>query len=202
MDNPYDVDLATVDDADELLRYLIPLYSETALQPVSLTKLENLIVRCVNQDNAIAGIVRSSDRPIVASVGLLVDEHDYTDEPHLRVSWLNTHPAHRREPHGRKLIEFAKWAQEQMTAACGAPMPLFAQLLTSEDLLGQMQAYQRNMPQAGAWFAWGAAPARQFDQVSMGTGKGHLGRSTGEAARVGRIRPSPFAKAAGSTRAA
>lgn len=154
--NPFGVRLGVPSDAPALYDFVLPYYAESGLQPVSQGKLRALIDRCLHIDQGgIAGIVRGAERRIIASIGLVTATEDYTDEPHVRARWLYVHPDHRREPHATHLLSFAKWAQEQLQALAGEPMPLLVDVLLREGLENKIRSYQRAMPMAGAYFTWG-----------------------------------------------
>lgn len=191
--NPYGIERADPSDSADLFAFLMPIYAENALQTVSAHKVASLVDRCVNMDEAIAGVIRGgAASPIVASIGLVIEEADYTDDKQIRAVWAFTHPDHRRENYLKKMIEFGKWCQESMQQGSDTPLPLVMQILTSLDLEAQMRAYQRYAPQVGALFTWGLVPNAQYDQLQLGTGRGHMGRASGKQHRVGLHRASPL----------
>lgn len=159
--NPQGVRRASPADYDALLAAALNCYAENALQPVSHAKVGEIVRRCVEQDQSIAGII---DGPagLEASVGLSIASFDYSDERHLRCLWLGVEPAHRKTPHGVKLMEFAQWAQSVLE------VPLYLDLTTVETLQSKMHLYLRTAPQVGAFFAFGAVPEGQFNQSRVG----------------------------------
>ena len=164
--NSFGVRRASPSDAEALFDFLIPVYAESALQPVSPTKLRAMINRCVNLDSAICGIISGKDG-IEASIGLLVGEFDYTDHPHVAIKWNAVHPNFRRVNHGATLMRFAKWCYDGLQADSPVTLPMFAEVLTKDALEAKMRLLERNIPQVGAWFAWGCAPEGRFDQLSI-----------------------------------
>ena len=198
-DNPHpDIERAGPADAAALFDFLVAMYAEDALQPLSSAKIHALVDRCTAMDRGLAGVVRSDDTPIVASIGLTLDEFDYTDHQHLHVRWLYVHPSRRRENHATRLVEFAKWAQEGMQEHSDQPLPLFLDIATRAPLEPKLRLMQRSAPQVGALFSWGGAPTDQFDQLRLGNGRGSMGRnfaSHTHPERTGTHRPSTLSRA-------
>ncbi len=111
--------------------------------------------------HAIAGIIEG-EMGIEASIGIIVDRFDYSDDDHLSVKWLGVAPNYRTSNHGAKLLSFARWFQE------GVGIPLFLELLTVRELQAKMHLYSRTLPQVGAQYSFGGAPEGQFNQGRVG----------------------------------
>lgn len=171
MTNPYNVRPAMPDDAEALVRHVIPIFSEGALQPVSVFKIEALVKRCIDRDGAIAGII---DGPggIEASIGLVRDSFEYSDQIHLAGKWLGVAPEFRRVNHASTLLQFARWASTAMS------VPLHISVITATELEQKLLSYQRQIPQCGASFAWGFLPDTElFNQAHVAQVKGSRGNS-------------------------
>ena len=153
----YGVEAATDDDREALLAFATMIIGEDSLQEVSDSKVTGLVDRCIARDRSIAGII-ASKAGIEASIGLIVDQFDYSDDDHLRVVWIGVHPAFRRTNHGARLMQFAQCFQE------GVGIPLFLDLLTRTQLEGKLHLFSRLAPQVGASFSFGAVPADAFSQ--------------------------------------
>lgn len=173
--NPFGVRAADESDAQALKDFLMPLYAENALQRVSEPKIDALIVRGVLRQNAIVGIIEGEDG-IQASIGLMLEELDYTDDQHVAIKWHFVAPRHRKENYGHRLMQFAAWTYEGLQAMADEPIPLIGHILTSEDLLPKIRLFQRSLPQVGAYFALGCLPSNPFDQIRLDDGRGTHGR--------------------------
>jgi len=171
--NTYGVLKARLCDAPAIREFLLGhYYPEAALQPISIRKVDSMIGRCVSRDRAMAGIIMG-DGGIEASVGISIEEFDYSEHPHLEARWLSVHPDHRHSTHLQQLLKFADWAAEQMG------VPAFLGVLTDKDLIGKMRLYQRRMPQVGAMFAAGVQDGRFYSQLRMGDGRADPDRDGG-----------------------
>lgn len=167
-DNPYGVRVAVADDAAALLAFVLPIFAENAAQTVSPEKVAQLVERCISRDRAMAGIV-TGPTGIDGSVGMTVDEFDYSDEPHVMVRWIGISPAVRRTNLGSQLMGFVRWFHET-----AAPLPVFLSSLTTTDLRSKVLMLQRQAPMVGVVHALGCLPDRDFltpGQVTGGKGK-------------------------------
>ena len=168
--NPYGVRRATTADVDPLLDFVLHLLPEERLQPVSPSRVLEMIHRCADQRGAIAGVVDGADG-IEATIALFVERMDDTDQEHIRIKWSIVHPEHRQTDHAQNLMKFAKWCCEQLGGRKGYQVPLLYEVLTKGELLGKMKLAQRSLPQVGATFAWGCIPQGQLDQLTTGGGQ-------------------------------
>lgn len=160
-DNPFSVRVAEPSDRPALIEIAILIISEGALQTVSADCVADMVDRCIARDRAIAGIIEGA-MGIEASIGIIVDRFDYSDEDHLDAKWLGVAPNYRTSNHGAKLLSFARWFQE------GVGIPLFLELLTVRELQAKMHLYSRTLPQVGAQYSFGGAPEGQFNQGRVG----------------------------------
>jgi hypothetical protein len=153
------VHAATPEDKQALLSFAIMIKTEDALQEVSNDKMEVLVDRCIRRDCGIAGVVRGS-LGIEASIGLTIEELDYSDEKHVSVRWLGVHPARRKTDNSARLMGFATRFQE------GLGIPLFMEVTTTNALEGKLRWFSRHAPQVGALFSLGKLPKGAFTQIS------------------------------------
>lgn len=153
----FDVQVAMPDDKAALLAFAIMIKTEDALQEVSNEKVEAMVDRCIQRDRAIAGIIRGP-MGIEASIGLMVEELDYSDDMHLQMKWVGTHAACRKSGHGPRLMGFAQHFQEKVG------IPLFMSVLTATGLDGKLRMFARHAPQVGAIFSLGAVPKGAYNQ--------------------------------------
>jgi hypothetical protein len=160
------VRIATPEDFDELSLFVPQVLGENSILPVSSTKIEAQIERCVNRvDGAIAGIIDGEDG-IDAGIGLAFCESDLSDIPYVRAVWCGLHPnARRRRPaseadprghYGNMLIEFTKWCHESLEQIAGHPILYQLDILTIKALAAKVRLYQRGLTQIGASFGLGA----------------------------------------------
>lgn len=171
---------ATPEDIDSLLLLVPQILSETTLQPVSLTKVEQLIERCVyQQGGSVAGVIDGEDGLIDASVGLTFCESETSDVPYIRAVWMGLHPGVRRQPsnpedprahYGRTLFQFARWCHENLEQVAGHRVLLTFDIATKNMLSAKLRLFQRNLLQTGASFSLGAVgdftPQKIEDEIS------------------------------------
>lgn len=168
--NPYGVRAAVPNDAAALLDFVLPLFEENAAQTVSAGKIAALVERCIDRDSALAGIIVGEDG-IEGSVGMTVDEFDYSDERHIMVRWLGISPAVRRTNLGSRLMGFVRWFH-----ATAAPLPVFVSSLTTTDQKRKVLMLQRQTSLVGVVHALGCLPDRVFltpGQMIPGKAKPH-----------------------------
>jgi GNAT superfamily N-acetyltransferase len=161
IENPQGIRKAGIHDLLPLIGSASIILGESALQALSPEKVAALVQRCVEFDRALAGII-SGPTGIEASIGLVIESFDYSDEQHLSVKWLGVHPEFQRKNHGATLMSFAKWAQEMVG------VPLFMGLSTLEALQAKLHLFVRSAPQVGALFSFGGAPHGAFNQRAPG----------------------------------
>jgi hypothetical protein len=164
--NPHGVRKALTADYGRLFQFAAAQYQECALQPPSDARIAEIVRRCVSMDGALAGVI---DGPsgIEASVGMTIEQFDYSDARHLRIKWLGVHPHFRRTNHAARLMDFVKWCQENISTS-GETLPMFMDVLTQGALQAKMHLYLRSAPQVGASFAWGAALQDAYSQSHVG----------------------------------
>lgn len=155
--NPYGVRAAVANDAAALLDFVVPLFEENAAQAVSVQKIAQLVQRCVDRDSALAGVI-IGEEGIEGSVGMTVDEFDYSDERHIMVRWMGIAPSMRHRTHlGSRLMSFVRWFH-----TTAAPLPVFLSSLTTTDLKAKVLMLQRQAPLVGVVHALGCLPDRSF----------------------------------------
>jgi hypothetical protein len=184
MDNPYGLRIATPEDAEALLAFVLPIYEESAAQAVSIPKVAALVLRCTNHDRAMAGIVAGESGEIEASVGAAIETFDYSDEPHLMVQWLGVAPAFRRSDRAARLTSFVQWLYDTMSVELDAPMPLFVPMLTTTEQRPKVMLLNRRLPRCGTLYALGCLPGRSFFDPSRAGKKEGGGRESPKAANV------------------
>lgn len=74
----------------------------------------------------------------------------YSNEWFLSELFAFVHPAHRRTEHAKHLLQFSKWAAEQMA------MPLHLGVLSGERMKAKVRFYRRHIRMSGALFVHNA----------------------------------------------
>lgn len=160
-ENPYGMRSAGPDDGEALFAFVLRLYRQDEAQEASPRKIAALVQRCLDRDSAIAGIV-TGPTGIEASVGAIIDEFDYTDDPHMMVKWFGVAPAFIRTNYGSRLMGYVRWLHESLARASEKPMPVFLSTLTTTNHRSRVLLLQRQAPQVGALHAFGCLPGTSF----------------------------------------
>jgi hypothetical protein len=166
MENPYGLRLARPDDFDSLLAFALHFIRIDAVQPVSVEKVERLVARCVAREGAIAGLI-SGPQGIKASVGVTVEQFDYSDESHLLVRWLGVAEEFRQTDLSVRMVKYVRWLHE---TAGETALPVFLPITTTSDQGRKVALYERRAPKVGALHAFGCLPDRSFLSAHSGNG--------------------------------
>lgn len=169
-ENPFGVRKALPSDEGRLLAHLTLLHSENGLAPMNEEKVRDEIRRATETRGGIIGVI-DGPNGIEGSVGLVLSQFWYSTSWHLEERWVYVHSDFRRTTHAKRLLMFAKWCKEEMTAAAGEEINLFIGILTKRQLEPKMRLYQRQFQQVGALFACGPVPEDTFNQRRVGNGK-------------------------------
>lgn len=167
---------ATPADFDALVPLVLELVTkEVAILPVSEQCVVDTLERCIARDGALAGVIEGANGAIEGTIGLTLERFFYSDQDYLEMKWLGVSAAYRKRidrerPQGSdwmgvptRLLRFGKWAADAMDVA------LFLPILTTTDLARKMRLYQRQAPQLGAVFGYGALPDHDYlNQVVHG----------------------------------
>ncbi len=161
-DNFPGVRLARPEDEEPIYRLLLELYAENALLPMSEAKARAAIRAGTRGEGGIVGVI-DGPQGIEGSIGMAFSSFWYTDAVHLNELWCFVHPAHRQSTHAKRLIEFAKWCADRLSAS-GTRVPLLLGIVTRHRLLPKLRLFQRQAPQVGAIFMHGVDMADTFGQ--------------------------------------
>lgn len=187
MENPYGLRLARHDDFEPLVAFALHFIRGDAVQPVSVEKVKQMVMRCIDRDGAIAGLI-SGPRGIEASVGVTIEQFDYTDESHLMVRWLGVAKEFRKSDMSIRVMKYVQWLHDSV--GDGA-LPVFMSATTTSDQEGIVSLYERRAPRVGVLHAFGCLPDRSFLATRSGSrGNGATG------ARSVPVAAGPIAKSA------
>ena len=171
--NPGDILKATQGDEDAIFAVLCRLHEENGLWPMNEKKVRGEIEKATRGDKiqpSIIGLIRGADKGIEGIVWLMLDTPWYGDWYYWSERLVYVVPEHRRSTHVKRLLTFAKWCADQMSAGiadAGEPqkeVPLMIGIQTFKALEPKMRLYQRTFKQVGAQFQYRLVPTTSFNQ--------------------------------------
>ena len=121
IEKPPSVDLATPDDASSIYGLLVQMHlgsNFARLFPYDAQMVYDIIAIGIEGRGGIIGVIKDSDKRLVATVGLSVERWWWTkDTAFLRMLWLFVHPRERKNPqHAKDLFQFAAYCRQFMAA--------------------------------------------------------------------------------------
>jgi hypothetical protein len=135
-----EVRLAIPSDETEMMGFLRDMWTENGMARLYPDKVRNFLRRGLVRDNALIGVIRGP-KEIEASVGLFIGEWWYSDEQHVEDFWNFVREPYRRSDHAKALLDFARWAGEQLQRA------LLMGVLSDERTAAKVRLYQRKFGQ-------------------------------------------------------
>ena len=164
MNNPYNVTLASVGDAEQIFAILSNLHEENGIFRLSPEKVRGEILKAVNYDRTapmLIGLIKDEKGKIEGIAWLALVSDWYTDDFFWGERLIYVVPECRRSTHAKRLIGFAKWVSDQMCEELGKfddlkqpKVPLIIGIMTQKNLESKMRLYQRQIPQMGATFIY------------------------------------------------
>jgi hypothetical protein len=146
------VRLATSADKLDIFHFLTRLHHENGMFPMDAEVVMGQLDEMLGPRNpGVIGVIRG-ENGIEGSVGMTVEPWWYTKVPSLNERWNFVHPDHRKSTHARRLIEFAKWASDNMG------LPLIMGIISTERTEAKVRLYRRQLDFVGAFFSHGLAP--------------------------------------------
>lgn len=154
---PEEVRIATRKDEARIFRLLTEgptsLANENAMYPVAPAKVLQRIKQATQGQGGIIGLMEHEGH-IAGSVGVFLSQYWYTDKWHVEELWNFVHPDFRRLANAdgslkgvaSTLVDFAKWANEQMNVA------LHMGIMTLTRMEGKARLYDRKLLRIGAFF--------------------------------------------------
>jgi hypothetical protein len=149
------VRVAGPDDAQALLEELYWTYLDDRVGlglPPSPKRMRPFIEHILTPGQGFVGIIEGDG--IEASIGLLVDQHWYSDEWLLLEKWVFVSEKHRGSGHLDKLFDFACGVKAQIEES-GQPCHVITSLLTEERLAAKERLWARRGKKIGAIFLLG-----------------------------------------------
>lgn len=114
IEQPSGIEVATPSDEDSILDLLrLKFEEDVGAGEFPLERARAVVRRGIKNRGGCVGVIRGRKR-IEASIGLFVTDLCWlTKDDHLCDRWNFVHPQHRRSDHGKKLIDFARWAAQR-----------------------------------------------------------------------------------------
>jgi GNAT superfamily N-acetyltransferase len=101
----------TIADLPRVLDLLVMLHTETPHARLSLSRLEEGALECLQSGIVILSTTLAGE--VVGTLGLCIETPWFSEEEWLCDRWMFVHPAHRRTPHARTLLDAAKRLAEE-----------------------------------------------------------------------------------------
>lgn len=142
------VRLAKPADAQSLFEIGCSLHEENGLMPISKERCWQAVVRAINKDRMIAGVIGPVGK-LEAAIILTIGQFWYTDYPHLEELAAYVLPAYRRSNRAKALVEFAK------NSASELKVPLLIGIISNNRTEAKIRLYERQLgPRSGAFYLW------------------------------------------------
>lgn len=148
------VRLARPEDEDAIFQLLVPMWAENALPGFALSerKAREEIAKGTRGRGNIVGVIDGDG--LEACAGFGIAEMWYSEAPYLLELWSYVRPDRRASTHAKRLIEFGKWASDELSRS-GTNVPLMFGTISLHRLLPKARLYQRHGPQVGIAFMHG-----------------------------------------------
>ena len=141
------VRIAAPNDEDDIYNLLMLQHRECGLFNFSDKKVRAVMQSGTRQNGGIVGVV-DGENGIEATIGLSITQPWYSEDWHLSELWNFVHPAHRKEGHAAKLVNFSKWCSDNMT------IPLFIMAIANKRTEAKVRLYKRMVPMTGTMFLY------------------------------------------------
>lgn len=139
------VRLAGPQDEQRIFELLQKLHGENAMFQMSPARVMERIKLATECKGGLIGLLEI-DGKLAGSVGLFMSQFWYTEIWHLEELWNFVHPDYRKNPQGKHLLEFMKWANENLG------IMLSTGIMSTIRLEGKMKLYMRKFFLLGAFF--------------------------------------------------
>lgn len=149
-EKPSHIRIAQHGDEAKLYKFIESGHHESAIFPMSVYKVNQLIDAAINHTQPIIiGVIDSPIKDeIAASICMVYESPWYTDEWALNEYWNNVRPDYRRSNYAKDLINFGKWVSET------ASKTLQIGIVTTERMEAKIRLYRRQLQQTGAYFVY------------------------------------------------
>lgn len=146
-----DVRRALVEDEEGVMELCRNLHQENGLFDMDEPLVRSMLHRAFDRRDGILGVIGPPGGPLEASIYLLISRFWYSYRKHLEELWTFVHPDHRRTPHAKSLINFAKTCSDELQ------IPLNIGILSNERTEAKVRLYERQIGKpAGAFFFYNA----------------------------------------------
>lgn len=126
------------------------LHAENSLEGFAMDEdmVRNTLRRAFNRQGGIVGVIGEPGH-LEAGIYLSLSQMWYSAAWHLAELWNFVHPDHRRSPHAKSMIAFAKHCAEELS------VPLIIGIVSNERTEAKVRLYERQLAKpAGAFFIW------------------------------------------------
>lgn len=145
---PSNVRLARPDEGDAIYELLLGLYEENGTFRIDPIKTRVTIEEMLNPVNGVIGLI-DGPNGFEGSVGLVLDSQWYSHDQFLLETWCYVIPECRRSTHAKTLIEFAKWAADELG------IPLQMGIISTTQTAAKERLYRRQLQHVGGYFMHG-----------------------------------------------
>lgn len=157
---PDNVRLARRGDTQKIYDLLQPLHAENGIFSMDKQSVLETIKNGTEERGGIIGVIEDGGR-LAGSIGLYLSKYWYTTDWHLAEYWNFVHPDYRTCGYGTTLVDFAKWANENLR------VPLMMGIISTTKTEAKMRLYDRKLIRVGGFFMNGLVkspeiPATQF----------------------------------------
>lgn len=144
-EKPTNVRIAIRSDEDGIYNLMVEAHREQPIFELNEFKIREKLRFCTDRKGGAIGVIDGPSEIEAYLIGEL-QRHWYTDEWHFGELSNFVHPEHRKKPHAKNLIQFAKWFAEQMG------MPLIMGILSTQRTAAKIRFYERQITPCGALF--------------------------------------------------
>lgn len=151
------VRVATEADRDAVEALARLMHAEVGMFPIAADKLRATIDLGIK--HKLIGLT-GGERP-TGVLCLAIESLHYTDDFHLTDKFFFVHPDHRKTPHARSLLEWAKHVGDQVG------VPVFVAIFNTKRTEAKARMMERHLTYAGSMFVHGL-PARGLAMLEVG----------------------------------
>ena len=161
-EKPANVRMAGPDDEDAILELLLHDLKENAehIAPIDNEKVLENIRAGTRQRGGITAVIDGPDRKPVAVVIMQPFQWWWSRGTYFFEIVAYVHPEHRHSRHIDDLLQFERWATDQMGTRMGYRFYLLCGVLGAWRIRAKIALYRRKFRQAGAAFVYPAPPTR------------------------------------------
>jgi hypothetical protein len=142
-----DVRLAQPADEEPLMALLAEMHAETGIGRLDPARVRIAIRAGIGRQGGVVGVVRGPEG-VEASIGLFIGSSWYSPDAHLFDLWSFVGEPHRRSPHAKSMILFAK------QAAVDLGLPLVMTVVSNESTARKERLFERQMPRSGSIYTF------------------------------------------------